>query len=222
MEIDAGPRIRRIRKRLGWTLRRTAERAGCTESLLSKIENGRVIPPVATLARIAAALGSSIGALLGEGGEETTVFTPAAGLEGDGLVEASGRYRFHAFASTRADKLMQPLLFEARSGQPVPPMLKHAGEEFVYVLEGRMRYRVGPRQYEMGPGDSLYFDAVQPHGLEALTPRVRFLAVFVEPQQAATSQPAESEKKVVRRLRRAAAGTRHAADGAVREKRRRG
>jgi len=57
------------------------------------------------------------------------------------------------------------------------------GEEFIYVLAGKMKYRVGNIEYTFGQGDSLYFDAEDEHELDPISKQVKFLAVFVERQK---------------------------------------
>lgn len=172
-------RIRRTRRRLGWTLQFVADRCGCTRSLLSKIETGKVVPPVATLMRIASALGVSASALLEQGTAATTVLTRAKEFT-EASIRSEKGYRFAMLAAERSDKLMQPILFEARRGEITSQPLTHAGEELVFVVQGRMKYRVGDVEYTLDEGDVLYFDAEQPHELTPLTARVRFLAVFTE------------------------------------------
>jgi len=177
--MTIGPRIRRTRRRLGWTLQQLADASGFTRSLLSKIETGKTVPPVATLVKIAGALNVPVSSLIEEGETPAVVFTPAPKGAKD-LVRSEKGYRFAMLAGKRGEKLMQPILFEAERGKIIPQTLTHAGEEFVYVIEGRMKYRVGEVEYELGPGDSLYFDAEQPHELRPTTKKVRFLACFSE------------------------------------------
>ena len=178
-EPQLGLRIRRVRRRLGWTLQDVADRCGCTRSLLSKIENSHTVPPVATLMKIGEALGVSASSLLEDESEPAVVLVRGGDAESKMIASDKG-YDFAMLASGRSRKLMQPVLFEARAGEVVPQPLKHAGEEFVYVIDGRMRYRVGSTEYTLGRGDGLYFDAEQPHELTPLTKVVRFLAVFTE------------------------------------------
>jgi quercetin dioxygenase-like cupin family protein len=159
-----------------------ADRCGFTKSLLSKIENGRTVPPVATLTKIASALGSSISALLDGAGVVGTVHTSAAELERGPLVKTDKGYSFFTFAARRTDKLMQPFLFEVRKGQVKRHKLSHTGEEFLYVLEGQIKYRVGATEYRLSAGDSLYFDAESEHEVTPVSGRARYLAVFVEPE----------------------------------------
>jgi len=177
--MELGARIRKLRRAQGRTLQEIAEACGASRSLLSKIETGRTVPPVATLARIGAALGTDAAALLTPEAGRATVFTPRA--ESGRMLRTAKGYAFHAFAAGRPGKLIQPFLFVARRGRLRPGPLAHPGEEFVHVLEGRLKYRVGATEYHLAPGDSLYFDAQEPHDLEPVTAEVRFLAVFAEP-----------------------------------------
>jgi transcriptional regulator with XRE-family HTH domain len=183
--MDLGARIRKLRRTQRRTLQEIADRCDFTRSLLSKIETGRTVPPVATLSRIAAALGVSTAALLDDAGQTGTVHTPAAEIASRGLLQTDKGYSFFTFASGRADKLMQPFLFEVQKGQVSRHKLAHFGEEFLYVLEGEIRYRVGAAEYLLAAGDSLYFDAESEHEVTPISARARYLAVFVEPPAAA-------------------------------------
>lgn len=173
-------RIRTLRRLQKRTLKDVATQCGFTESLLSKIEAGKTNPPLATLTRIAIALGVSLGDLLDEQRASSTVVTPAATLAGQTETRTAKGYGFHVLSAGRGGKIMQPFLFVAEKDGVKPGLLSHSGEEFVYVLEGQMRYRVGSTTYTLGPGDSLYFDAEEEHDLEPITPEVRFLGIFAE------------------------------------------
>jgi transcriptional regulator with XRE-family HTH domain len=176
--MTIGTRIRKIRTRHGMTLRHVAEACGVTVSLLSKVENGHAAPSVATLTRIAAALGVEVSFLLSEPSDEMTVVSRAERDDASSWAMTEKGYRFLALCARRMDKHMQPMLFVARKGEVNAGLLRHDGEEFVYVLEGKMNYRVGRVTHELAAGDSLYFDAEEPHDLEPLTGVVKYLAVF--------------------------------------------
>jgi quercetin dioxygenase-like cupin family protein len=88
-------------------------------------------------------------------------------------------YAVFPFAAAYGGKRMQPFLFTARRGEVKEHALSHAGEEFVMVLEGEIRFRVGPTDYHMRPGDSLYFDAREPHGMLPVTATARYLDIFL-------------------------------------------
>lgn len=173
-------RIRSLRRLQKRTLKDIASRCGFTISLLSKIESGKTNPPVATLTKIASALGVTLADLLEGPHGETTVATHARKLRDRTPSATDKGYAFHLLAAERSGKLMQPFLFVAEKGKVKSGAMSHDGEEFVYVLQGRMLYRVGDVSYTLGPGDSLYFNAEEEHDLEPLTAKVHYMAVFAE------------------------------------------
>jgi transcriptional regulator with XRE-family HTH domain len=181
MSEQIGERIRRVRRLQRLTLQDVATLVGVTRSLLSKIETGKSSPPLATLVRIAAALGVKAAEFLNtEEGGSAAVFLPAAKTAGASLRGTDKGYRFAGLAAGRGKPLMQAFVFEAKQGKVERRPLSHAGEELVYMLEGEMSYTVGAATYHLRLGDSLYFDSEEDHDLVPLTPSVRYLAVFVE------------------------------------------
>ncbi len=173
-------RIRTLRRRQQRTLKDIADRCGFTVSLLSKIESGKTTPPIATLSRIASALGVTLADLMTDEDGPSTVMTSATEVANHPPTFTDKGYGFHLLAAGRSAKAMQPFLFTAERGKVTPGPMTHTGEEFVYVLDGRMNYRVGATTHTLGPGDSLYFSSVEEHDLEPLTDSVSFLAVFTE------------------------------------------
>jgi uncharacterized cupin superfamily protein len=62
-------------------------------------------------------------------------------------------------------------------------VFQRAGNEFIYILEGKLTYRHGNKLYRMSPGDSLLFDAEVPHGPEELLAvPVKYIAVLCYPR----------------------------------------
>jgi mannose-6-phosphate isomerase-like protein (cupin superfamily) len=81
-------------------------------------------------------------------------------------------YNFHR-------KRGEPFLVEASADTGDKPISlnSHPGQEFNYVLEGRLLISVGGHESELGPGDCIYYDSTEPHGMKALGgKRARFLA----------------------------------------------
>ena len=174
--MTLGERLRKIRRMQGRTLKEISGNANITVSLLSKIENNKSQPPIATLTRIASALGVSTSSLLADGEQSGTIFIPAKNTST--RTRADKGYEFFSFATQRKEKLMDIFLFVAKKDEVTPQPLNHSGEEFVYVLRGEMKYSVGSAQYTLKAGDALYFDSESDHDLEPLTKEVRYLAVF--------------------------------------------
>jgi transcriptional regulator with XRE-family HTH domain len=189
-EMAVGGRIRKLRRTQGRSIYEIAAASGITPSLVSKIETGRSNPPVATLTRIAKALGVTTSSLLDDSVASRTIYTPGDGVKPDQMTVTDKGYRFLALAAGRHDKAMQVFVFEGEKGKVKKQALSHTGEELVFMLDGEMLYSVGSVQYRMKAGDSLYFDAEEDHDVEPLTKKVRYLAVFVE-----RTKPTRSNRK---------------------------
>jgi len=82
-------------------------------------------------------------------------------------------YNFHM-------KKAEPFLVEAagETGEKPLSLNTHPGQEFNYVLEGRLLISIGGHEMELGPGDCVYYDSTEPHGMKALDGKAaRFLAI---------------------------------------------
>ena len=172
-----GQRIRRLRVQQGQTQGDVACACGFTKSLLSKIETGNVLPPIATLVKIADALGTNLAALIEDDNKGGADFCSLCDAVSSMVLTEKG-YSVFPFAVSRSGKKMQPFLFEVRRGEVKHHSLSHTGEEFLYVLEGEIQFRVGNIEYGMRAGDSLYFDATEEHGVKAVSEVARYLDVF--------------------------------------------
>jgi len=181
--MDLGKRIRLIRREQKRTQEEVANMCGFTKSMLSKIESGGAMPAVSTLMKIANALGVKVSDLLDEQSSNDTVMVSAGQYEDvDKWLKTNKGYSFFAFASNRHNKMMQPYIFLARRGEINEHTFSHDGEEFIYVLSGKMKYRVGGTEYVLEAGDSLYFNSLQEHTVMPLSDEVKYLAVFTEPR----------------------------------------
>ncbi len=171
-------KIRWLRRRKHLTLAGLAKRCECTTGLLSKIESGKSNPSLAILNKIAAALGISLADLMAGESRSACHDSAANGETALPWTPTAKGYEFQLLAGKRTEKLMQPVLIRARKGRLRKGAMNHPGEEWIHMLKGRMRYRVGSAEYVLNPGDSLYFDAEEDHDLEPLTDGVEYLAVF--------------------------------------------
>ncbi|MFS0722543.1 helix-turn-helix domain-containing protein [Paenibacillus sp. 1P07SE] len=179
--MSIGSRIRLIRKEQKRTQEEIADSCGFTKSLLSKIENDQSTPPVSTLVKIATALGVRVSDLIEEESKQTTVYNTSEHYrDRSKWIKTSKGYSFFAFASERRDKLIQPYLITARKGEVRQHGFTHEGEEFIYMLEGEMNYKVGPTQYTLYPGDSIYFNSLEEHLLYPITDEVTYIAIFTQ------------------------------------------
>lgn len=160
-----GARLRRLRKDRGWKLGDLAERTGLSTSYLSRIEGGEREPSIAALFAAAGAYGVSLSELFEPDPEaEERVLTRGESVQiqrGNGLLYAplsAGERSFN----------LQPLRVIVPAEREGEERYRHEGEEWLYVLSGRLGLELGDREYDLGPGDSAHFDASEPHRLSAL------------------------------------------------------
>jgi len=173
----AGRRIRGLRIQQHRTLDEVAGACGFTKSLLSKIERGRVVPSVGTLVKTAGALGTTISALMQVEGGAQTVHTQRERCY-DSLVRTGKGVDLYAFATEHRDNRMQPFLCVARKGHVRRHNDSHGGQEFIFVLAGILRVRVGNVEYRLRDGDSIYFDSLEDHECVPESDEARYLDIF--------------------------------------------
>ncbi|TVY06569.1 helix-turn-helix domain-containing protein [Paenibacillus cremeus] len=179
--MDLGKRIRLIRNEQKRSQEEIAQVCGFSKSLLSKIESGNTMPAVSTLMKIANALGVKVSDLLEVQSSYETVMVSREQHENTAnWIETNKGYSFFAIASGRYNKILQPYMFIARKGDDNNHVFSHDGEEFIYVLSGQMKYKVGNVEYILNVGDCLQFNSLEEHKVVALTEEVKYLAVFTE------------------------------------------
>ena len=154
---------------------------GLLEVCSQKLRQEKTIPAVATLVKIADALGVKVSVLIEENAQNGTIFIPKdATKDVNHVIKTDKGYSFFAFAVDRREKLMQPYLFVAKKGEIRQHLFSHVGEEFIFMLEGDMNYKVGQVEYTLHPGDSVYFNSLEEHMLTPLSDEVQYLAIFTE------------------------------------------
>ena len=157
---EVGPGIRAIREELGLSLREVSARAGPSVNAISRIERGDNSPTVASLHMIAEALGVSITEFFVKQAEQSVIYLQPA----DRDLSEYETMKIESLGSGLRNQQLEPFLITVQPGHAVDTKpITHAGQEFVYCLEGRICYRVGEDAYRMEPGCSLLFDAGQPH-----------------------------------------------------------
>jgi transcriptional regulator with XRE-family HTH domain len=173
-----GDRIKSLRKNQKRTLQEIADGSELSKSMISKIENNRTVPSVAALVKIAKSLGTNISSLLENDQWEKAILTTRQEAH-QNLTFTEKGYSIFPYASNFHEKKMQPFLFTAKKGEVVPHQLSHEGEEFIFIIAGEMRMKVGEIEYILKPGDSLYFNSLQKHGIIPISDEVSYLDIFV-------------------------------------------
>jgi len=185
-QIDDAPLARRIqalRQAGGLDLADVSQRTGLSEGELTAIEEGRLSPPLGVLMKLAKALGSEMGTLIAGGAQAAHAVVrasqrqPISRRAGD--ADTSYGYSYEHLAAAKANRAMEPFVVTLHPHAEAKPASQHDGQEFIFVLEGRMEAVVGEVREVLDPGDSIYYDSGAPHYVRALGDQpARILAVL--------------------------------------------
>ncbi|MCX4626017.1 XRE family transcriptional regulator [Streptomyces sp. NBC_01443] len=161
---SVAPQLRELRRRAGLTLEAAAARARLSPAHLSRLETGRRQPSLPLLLGLARTYGTTVSELLGE---NPAVADPIVRAGGPGAREADGWTYWQAGGSGRG---MQALRVHVPHGRSQGELVRvHPGEEWLYVLKGRLRLHLAEAEYLLEPGDSAHFDSLTPHRIGAAT-----------------------------------------------------
>lgn len=176
-EFRIGEKIRGLRQQKRLTLQELSALTTLSKPLLSQIENEQVVPPLATLLKIAKGLKVGIHFFFeDEGNRQKYVLTRREHIK---TVEATARpvssdaarpYVYHSLAQGLRHKHMEPFLIEFEKREWDEKLFfRHDGdEEFLYVTEGELDFHYNSEVIRLQAGDSIYYDSSQPHGWVAV------------------------------------------------------
>jgi transcriptional regulator with XRE-family HTH domain len=184
-----GERITELCKTYSISRETLAERSGVPAELICRIEEEGHIPDLAPLVKISRALGVRLGTLLDDHEELGPVIT-RAGKTGEtsrfitGVPAGEGDHQgllFHALAADKGGRHMEPFIVDI---DPHAEQKKssHEGEEFIYVLAGKLALEYGALSDTLNEGDSVYYDSIVPHRVFSADHNpTRILAVIYTP-----------------------------------------
>ncbi len=173
-ELGIGRKVRELRKEMDFTLQQLSDKSGLSKPLLSQVENGHVVPPVATLMRISRALGVNISHFFQEDEEEMKIAITRnsertrVGPRPHHPSDEVG-YSYESLEIHKARKSMQPLLVTFGKGSDdALRYYSHDGEECVYIISGEVEFISDEGSWVLAPGDCLYFESDIAHAFRSV------------------------------------------------------
>ena len=156
--MDLGGKIKQMRNQKGLTQEELADRCELTKGYISQLENNINSPSITTLTDILSALGSNLSEFFKEEAEEKVVFSKNEFIkkDSDGVI-------LHWLIPNAQKNMMEPILVELNIGIETPTDIPHEGEEFGYVLEGKIAIVLGNKHYICKKGEAFYYPANKPH-----------------------------------------------------------
>jgi quercetin dioxygenase-like cupin family protein len=160
--IDIAGAVRARRQAAGLTMRELAARAGMSQPFLSNLENSRAMPSIATLYKIANALGVSPREFLPEARARVQLVRHGEGALGPvGDEPGSAVTRVVSGAPGR---LVEAHTYVAEPGASMGDWFEHDGEDLLFVVSGAVRVELGDGQsFELGTGDVIWYEGTLPH-----------------------------------------------------------
>ena len=174
-------RIRDLRDIAGLSTDEVAKRTGIQLAEYEAYETGTRDFSFSHLFNIADVLGVDISDLLT--GESPKLHGYILTRDGQGLkFNRREQYIYHHLAYNFRDKLAEPFIVTVSQDEPGTEKQAHSheGQEFDYVLQGKLKINLGGNELYLQAGDSLYYDSALPHVMYALEGDCRFIAVVVK------------------------------------------
>jgi transcriptional regulator with XRE-family HTH domain len=161
-----GPKIRRLRLRKKLGLVQLAEHTGLSPALLSKIERGHLFPTLPTLMRIALVFGVGLDHFFKEDSDRP-IHAVVRKADRIRLPDKAGRpspaYHFESLDYPVSDRKLNGYYVEIESEDEPSEPHEHPGAEIIYVLRGELVVNLEGEDFELGEGDSMYFDSAHSH-----------------------------------------------------------
>ncbi|MEE4217803.1 MAG: XRE family transcriptional regulator [Xanthomonadales bacterium] len=171
-DSSVGKGIKRYRLKHHWSLKRLSQECGIPISTLSKVENGQMSLKIEKLMSVCAALDIDVMQLVSpaetEPPQKVVTARRSVTRKDQAVVSRTENSTYEYHAHDLSHRLLVPAVIEVMPHRK-PDMIKHQGEEFIYVLEGRVEAQT--EFYEptiLEVGDSIYIDSTMGHNLRAL------------------------------------------------------
>lgn len=164
---EMGLRLKKARESRGLSIFDIYLRTNINVDLLSQIEEGKVIPPLGTVIKLAKALDMTIGYFIsGEEGKAYTIVRKddrKTTSRFDSKKEKQYGYEYESLAPHKTDRHMEPFLVTLEPSETDEERSAHDGQEFIFVLQGKMEVRLEEDIHILEPGDCIYYDSTVPH-----------------------------------------------------------
>lgn len=180
MDLNSIPkRIKELREILEIEPSEMADKLGISLINYLSFESGEQDIPISTLYEIAALLNVEFTTLLTGRTPKMNTYSVVRGGAG-AMVERYPGYDYTSLCYNFKGREMEPLLVNLSPEDERPALVTHTGQEFNYILSGKVCVTIGSKDIVLSAGDCIYFDPAQPHGQSAVDGKASFLTVIKE------------------------------------------
>lgn len=178
-----GTRVKKYRENLELTQEQLAANSSMQVEEIIDIENGTTYPPIGRLVKISNALGQRLGTFMDDQYVPDPVITRSSmKIEEISSVtkKSIGHCHYFPLGKGKTDRHMEPLFIHMDKDEE-RTIGSHEGEEFIYVMEGRVYLKYGREEYILEKGDSVYYNTIVKHYVGALEDAADVIAVMYTP-----------------------------------------
>ncbi len=177
---DIGMRIACMREDCDMTDVELAEKLGVDIETYRSYEKGEIDFSFSFVYNVAEKLGVDVLDIIS--GTSPTLSTCCVVKKGKGFsVTRDDGYDYKHLAYTFKNKKSEPFLVTVNPDEKTPVLHSHEGQEFNYLLSGKLTFYIGDISYEIEPGDSIYFDSGVSHAIKVTGDEpAQFIAVVVK------------------------------------------
>jgi mannose-6-phosphate isomerase-like protein (cupin superfamily) len=177
--IEIGRRLSVLRGIMEISPEAFCEKTGVTVDELKAYENGELDFSFSFMYNAARVLGVDVMDLMS--GDSPRLSSWCLVRKGEGYsIDRRAAYKYNHLAFTFRDKKAEPFLVTAEPKDEAPTLHSHDGQEFNWMVSGRMRFFISDTEYVLEPGDSVYFNSSIPHAMQSLdNAPAQFLAIVV-------------------------------------------
>lgn len=160
--LKIGEKIKRLRTANNLTQEELANRAYLTKGFISQLERDLTSPSIITLKGILDVLGEELADFFRDIKHEKVLFDKKARVLSSTSTE---QMKVELLVPSAQSRLMDPVLVSLEPGSSTEAHLGHEGEEFGFLLQGKVTLWVDKEVYTMRKGDCFYFSSDREHQL---------------------------------------------------------
>jgi transcriptional regulator with XRE-family HTH domain len=188
-----GSTLRELRQNRGWSLQELASRSGLSKTFLSRLETGDRQASIAAVLTLARIFGVSLASLFeAQVASEPCLIVRAA----EATPQSVNGLTYTPLSNAERFFNLQPIRLIVSPRRRGKELYHHDGEEWIYLLSGRLTLFLAGKTYDLEPGDAAHFDSRQPHRLIARgTQDAEVLLVATPLSESERRRPSLTEQK---------------------------
>jgi transcriptional regulator with XRE-family HTH domain len=165
MQLDSfGARLKELRLEKTWTLQELSRQSGLSKTFLSRLESGDRHASIAAVLTLARIFGVSLASMF----ETQVAVEPCLIVRAsESALKTANGLSYAPLSSADRFFNLQPMRLIVSPSRKGEEHFQHEGEEWIYLLSGRLTLSLAGKSYDLEPGDAAHFDSRLPHRLMA-------------------------------------------------------